>query len=131
MPSSRTISILGERTTAVNTTGKMKKRITAVLAVTASGDILPTMVILEGLKKVPKIPVPASIILRAAPKGSMTEVLMLDWIDSILKPYVQSKSVLILDDFASHKTELVKEKLKNLKIAPKLIPPQTTHYHQP
>lgn len=131
MPSSRTISILGEQTTAINTTGKMKKRITAVLAITSSGQMLPCMVILKGLKKVPKIPVPSNIILRAAFKGSMTENLMIDWIDSVLKPHVISKSVLILDDFASHKTDKVKEKLENLDVSYKLIPPQTTHYHQP
>lgn len=131
MPSSRTISVLGERTTAVNTTGKMKKRITAVLAITASGKILKTMVILKGLKKVPNIPIPSNITVRAAMKGSMAERLMLDWIDSILKPHVYSKSVLILDDFASHETDLVKEKLEKSDIAYKIIPPQTTHYHQP
>lgn len=114
MPSSRTISILGESTTAINTTGKMKKRITAVLAITASGKLLPTMVILKGLKKIPKIPVPSNIILRVATKSSMTEHLMLDWISSVLEPHVSlessSKSLLILDDFSSHKTELVLKK---------------------
>lgn len=131
MPSSRTISILGEKTTAINTTGKMKKRITAVLAITSSGRMLPCMVILKGLKKIPKIPVPSNIVLRAAFKGSMTENLMLDWIESVLKPHVDSKSVLILDDFSSHKTAKVKEKLEELNVMHKIISPQTTHYHQP
>lgn len=129
--SSRTISILGEQTTAINTTGKMKKRITAVLTITSSGEMLPCMVILKGLKKVLKIPIPSNIILRAAYKGSMTENLMIDWIDSVLEPYAKSKSLLVLDDFASHKTDQVKEKLRDLNVSLKLIPPQTTHYHQP
>lgn len=65
----------------------------------------------------------------------MTEYLMLDWIEFVLEPYVssqsESKSTLIIDDFSSHKTELVKNELSSLEVAQKIIPPQMNHYHQP
>ena len=91
------------------------------MAITASDKILSTMLIPKGLKKVSKIPGLSNIVLQAAVKGSMTEVLMLDWIQSILKPHAISNSVLVLDDFADHKTEKVKEKLKSLCVAIKII----------
>ncbi len=51
MHSSQTLSFKGEKNTVVNGTGHSKTRFTVVLAITASGHLLKTLIILKNLKK--------------------------------------------------------------------------------
>lgn len=135
MLSSSTISFAGEKTTEANGTGHDKTRFTVVLTVSAAGKILKTMVILKGLKKVPKVKVPEDIFLTVSMKGSMKEELMKEWIGKCYNrrgPFFStSKSLLIMDNYGTHKKESVLAILNKLNTVVKFIPANTTNYLQP
>lgn len=135
MCSERTITFKGERSVGVMGTGHSKTRFTVVLCISMSGELLKTLVILKGLKKVPKVKVPNDLLLAVSPGGSMTERLMLFWVDRAFRargPFSLSRpSLLLLDNFGSHKVESVKEALKQMRAKTELIPPGTTSYFQP
>jgi hypothetical protein len=135
MLSSTTISFVGEKNTEAIGTGHGKSRLSVVLAISASGRMLKTLVILKGLKKVPKIKIPANIVVKVSIGGSMNEPIMLDWIQSCFRcrgPYLATtKSLLIMDEYGTHKKHSVIAALKSLNTLIKFIPPKTTHYHQP
>jgi hypothetical protein len=133
--SSSTISFAGEKTTEANGTGHDKKRFTIVLTVSAAEKILKTMVILKGLKKVPKVKVPEDIFLTVSMKGSMKEELMKEWIGKCYNLGEQffstSKSLLIMDNYGTHKKESVLAILNKFNTVVKFIPANTTNYLQP
>jgi transposase-like protein len=135
MISSSTISFKGESTTETNTTGYGKTRFTVILLTNSSGAVFKTMVILKGLKKCPKCVIPKDIVLKTSKGGLVNTHLMLQWIDECLlrrSPFLAVKnSLLLMDNYGSHKKEEVIEKLKLLKTKVKFIPPKTTHYLQP
>ena len=120
MLNSTTISFKGEKNVEANGTGHGKTRFSVVLAISASGKMLRTLVILKGLKNVPKCKVPPNIFLTVSKGGSMNEHLMKEW-----------KSLLFMDQYDSHKKESVLLELNKLNTVVKFIPPKTTHYLQP
>ena len=65
----------------------------------------------------------------------MTERLMLLWVDRAFRargPFSLTRpSLLLLDNFGSHKVESVKQALKQMRAKAELIPPGTTSYLQP
>ena len=58
MPTSRTISKKGVREVRIRSTGAEKKHLTVILACTASGIMLPPMLIFKGKRALKKISVP-------------------------------------------------------------------------
>lgn len=135
MMSSRTISFQGEKSVEVTGTGHAKTRFTVVLLVSASGRVFKSMVIIKGRKTVPKVPIPANMIVVTSHGGSMNEPLMLQWIDHCLastgRCLFPKKGLLILDEHGSHKHESVKEKAKQMKVDLIFVPPKMTSLFQP
>ncbi len=80
MASSSTLHFKGEKTVDGLDTGHAKTRFTAVLCVSANGHMIHTLIILKGLKKIPKVKLPAKIDLAVSGGGSMTTGLMLQWV---------------------------------------------------
>lgn len=135
MASTRTITFKGERTVDSIDTGHGKTRFTTVLCVGMGGQVLKAMIILKGLKNLPKVKVPKNIHLTHSISGSMNETLMHQWIDRVFcgrGPFsLCAKSLLLMDQFGSHKHDTVLEKLKAMKTDVLFIPPGTTCYFQP
>jgi len=135
MVGSRTISFKGEKNTEVNTTGNSKSRITVVLCISKNGNMMKSMVILKGLKKVPKCNIPSNLFVVPSNKGSMTSEIMKIWIKTCFDttgPFnINSKKLLIMDEFASHKCDEVMRIFEKKSVKIVFIPPRCTHYLQP
>lgn len=136
MLSSTTVDFIGNKNVDASHCGATKARLTVVLCASAAGQILRTMVILKGLKRIPNVKVPRGIFLTVANKGSMTYELMLTWINSVFAMrtsnlFCQKKSALFMDECTAHKKSEVMDALKKRKTTVKLIPPKTTSYLQP
>ena len=89
-----------------------------------------------GLKNVPAIfktvPLPAEIVLTTSISGTMDQSLMIEYLDKIIKPETENKPcLLIMDEFASHKTAMVNDFMTNSNICPLLIPGGYTSCLQP
>ena len=83
MVSSTTLDFVGSENVDADTTGANKCRFTVVLCSIYAGEFIKTMVILKGLKKVPKILVPKGIVLRVSDGGSTKESILLDWMNTV------------------------------------------------
>ncbi len=136
MCSERTLSFKGEKNVPGVDTGHRKSRFTVVLAVTASGRVLKSLVIFKNLKKPPKVNLPKNVIITVSKGGSMNTGIMLKWIESCFKcrgPYLaNTKSLLVMDQYGSHKKQEVLEQLKkatNTYLV--LIPPKMMSFLQP
>ena len=134
MLDSTIISFKGEKNVEANGTGHGKTRFSVVLAISASGKMLRTLVILKGLKNVPKCKVPPNIILTVSKGGSMNEHLMKEWVSKCFRNrgafLATTKSLLFMDQYGSHKKENVLLELKKLNTVVKFIHSKTTHYLQ-
>jgi len=100
MTSDRTVTFKGERGVDAVGTGHGKSRFITVLTVAKSGMLLKTMIILKGLKNVPKINVPANVSLTVSVGGSMNERLMLHWVEKVFRargPFALTKASVLLD----------------------------------
>ncbi|KAI5151365.1 hypothetical protein ENBRE01_2090 [Enteropsectra breve] len=135
MIGSRTIAFKGEKNIEVITTGHTKTRLTVVLCISKSGQMLKSLVILKGLKNVPKCSVPNNLFVTTASKGSMNSTIMKTWINTYFDnvgPFRQcSDSLLIMDEFSSHKNEEILNILQARNVQTVFIPPKSTHYLQP
>ncbi|CAI9722304.1 Hypothetical predicted protein [Octopus vulgaris] len=83
MLSSTTIYFVGNKNVDACHCGATKAHFTAVLCVNAAGKVLNTMIILKGLKNVPKIKVPKNIYLTVFNRGSITYEHKLLWADKV------------------------------------------------
>ena len=75
----RTLDRKGQKSILLRTTGSEKRHLTVVLTVTASGDVLPPMVIFKGKQKL-KLTHPDGVVVCVQEKGWMSEVLMHQYI---------------------------------------------------
>jgi hypothetical protein len=135
MASSKTLAFKGEKNIEGSDTGHAKTRFTVVLTVSMSGRVLKTMVILKGLKKVPKIRIPNNIIVAVSMGGSMNEALMGTWIERVIdarSPFqANEKGVMVMDRYGSHMKEAVKESLEERKLKVRYVPAGMTSLLQP
>ena len=137
MVSSSTIDFVGKKNIEAAHCGSNKTRLTAVLCINASGQILQTMVILKGLKKVPNVKIPKNIFLAVASKGTMNCQLMKTWITNVFNTRPSQffsrdkKAILFMDEFSVHKKTEILEMFERQNTMVKFIPPKTTAYLQP
>ena len=114
LPYQTTVSTKGSKTVTVNTTGNEKNRFTVMLACTADGGKLPPYIIFKR-KTLLEVKWPEGVIIRFQDKGWMDDNLMRDWIKTVSgkRPggYTK-KSLLVLHSFQCHKSNDVKELLK-------------------
>ena len=111
-PSSTTLSQRGLRTISVRGTGS-SYRCTALLGVTMSGEKLPAFIVFTGTRNgriireitgdVCSRGFPSTVVMSVQKNGWMDEELMLEWIERVWKPWLQTKShdmsYLIMDCF--------------------------------
>ncbi|MEM7284569.1 MAG: hypothetical protein AAF438_23470 [Pseudomonadota bacterium] len=111
MISNRTIDFKGEKSIEAADTGHGKTRFTVVLTTTMGGEVLRVLIILKGLKKVPKMQFPKNFAVTTAPGGSMREDIMHKWIGEVIDKrgvFKRKKScALFMDSYGSHKKESV------------------------
>ncbi len=135
MTSERTLDFKGADAVDAANTGNDKSWFTVVLCSSADGRMLKTLVILKGLKNVPKCSIPANIYLCVSQGGSMTEDVMKIWITNCFQnrgPYMANQpGLLFMDHHKSHLADSVIERLKNLNVKVKPIPPKMTSFLQP
>lgn len=132
MPNNLTIDSVGAQSIDVNTTGNLKSRFTLVVTVRGDGKLLPMMVILKGLKKVPRCHIPENVVVAVNESGTMNSKLMQFYIDHVLRPDLNGKaSLLLLDEFKAHSTETTTNRLNELKVTPFMIPGGYTSILQP
>lgn len=135
MLGSSTISFVGEKNVEAFGTGHGKTRFSVVLCASAAGKLLKSLIILKGLKKVPKCKIPKNLSVVVSKGGSMNEFIMKQWINMCFLNrgnfFATEKSLLIMDCFGSHKKESVLSELRKLNCEVLFIPPKTTCYLQP
>ena len=135
MPSSHTVHKKGCREVWIRSTGAEKRRLTVILACTASGDVLPPMVIFKGKRALKNLRFPPGVVrvvVEVQKKGwndsSFTKV----WIQKILCQYTKKQhALLVWDTFSGHMTPDVAEMLRKNNIAVTVIPGGCTSKIQP
>ena len=94
-------------------TGHERSNFTIVLACLADGTKLPLVIIFK-LKKIPREEFPEGVVIRANSQGWMNEEEMIWWTENIWSKRSQRgsnpRSLLVLDSFSAHKTEVVKKR---------------------
>ena len=135
MTGTTTLDFVGAKNVDTQHTGHDKARFTTVLCISASGRILKGYIILKGLKRVPAVQLPPNVILTVSMGGSMTQDLMMDWLDRVFSsrgPYfANSPSLLLMDSHKAHVTEPVKDVMRRLNVQHKIVPPRFTSMLQP
>ena len=117
------------------TTGSEKQRLTALIGVSASNNILPLYLVLKG-KKVPAEVAELEnlqLIITSNENAWMNGEGMLRWITRVWKPYSYhfSRSLLIMDNFSVHKQENVLKALEECRTDVVFVPPGMTFFSQP
>jgi hypothetical protein len=132
MVGNMTVDLKASKTVHVRTTGNEKNRFTCVLGILSNGVKLPPFVVFKG-KRLPKN-LPNGIFVYMNEKGWMNEELTKIWIDRVWGNRPNSfdqKSLLVMDSFEGHKTELVKESCRKSKCDLAIIPGGLTSVVQP
>jgi hypothetical protein len=141
MNAKKTLEVMGRKTIHVRTSTNDTKRATVAVTITADGIVLPSMVIFKGKplgriakKEFATYPAPHSDCCQE--NAWMDEVVMLAWVDNILRPYVKTAPddvipLLILDSYQCHMMESVVQKIQELGVEVKHIPGGCTSLCQP
>jgi hypothetical protein len=111
MPPNYMLEKKGVKEVLVKTTGCEKLRLTVMLAATADGRKLPSLLILK-MKTLPKTEVfPKDVIARTQEKEWMTEELMLEWLKIVWShrpgAFLNQPSMRVLDAFKGHITDSI------------------------
>ena len=134
LPSNTTVEQSGSKTVSILSTGHERSNFTVVLACLADGTKLPSVIIFK-LKKIPREEFPEGVVIRANSQGWMNEEEMIWWIENIWSKRSQRgsnpRSLLVLDSFSAHKTEVVKKRLREKKTNIAIIPGRLTFKLQP
>ncbi|CAI7878614.1 unnamed protein product [Closterium sp. NIES-54] len=133
------LEMKGARTVHVRSAGYEKERVTVMLAVTASGLKLPPYVVFKR-KTIPKVPIPAGVVVRAQDKGWMDESLVQDWITQVMVPFLKPlrestgrrrEALVVLDSYRGHLTEAVGQTMRMFRLSRVVIPGGCTPLVQP
>ena len=122
-----------------------KRQITALLACTLSGKLLPPQLIYQGLTDAchPKVNFPKPWHITHSENHWSNEKTMLDYIDKVIVPYVEKvrenfclqrmnqPALTIFDVFKAHRSESVLEKLSDANIKVVYVPASCTDHLQP
>lgn len=120
-----------------------KRQITALLAVTESGTMLPPQLIYAGVTAQchPSVQFPHGWNITHSKNHWSNETTMLEYIDAVLLPYIKKvrqdigkpnqQALAIFDVFAAHRVASVKEKLSTNNITYVFVPPSCTSELQP
>jgi len=119
LPNNTIIKQFNIKTISILTTKHKHSNFTIILTCIANGiKLLP--VIIFKLKRVPREEFPDGVIIRVNPEGWMNESEMTWWIENIWTKRTSRRnnpgSLLVLDSFAAHKTEVVKQRFREKKL---------------
>ena len=120
MVPSKTVDVKGKKTIKVRTTKSEKCRVTATLSCTASGSMLPPMIIYKGTtpRSIKGVKWSNGTVVTYQKKAWMDEKLMLKWISDIWVKHTKKRpSLLFLDSFSGHLTEKVKDAFQKCNTA--------------
>ncbi|GES91790.1 pogo transposable element with KRAB domain [Rhizophagus clarus] len=134
LPSNNTIEQSGTKTVSILSTGHERSNFTVVLACMADGTKLPPVIIFK-LKNIPREVFPDGVIIRTNPEGWMNENEMTWWIENVWTRRASRnnnpRSLLVLDSFSAHKTDVVKQRFREKKTDLAVIPGGLTSRLQP
>ena len=140
MVGNRTVSLKGEKTILLKTTGHEKIRFTVVLACMADGKKLKPMVIFKR-KTMPKLSFPKGVFVHVNAKGWMDEEGIKLWIQNVwnTRPnarrrpnaFKNRRSLLVWDMFKPHLSTGVKTRLMTNRTELAVIPGGLTSVLQP
>ena len=122
-----------------------RKQVTSLLTITAAGGILPPYIVFPGLSTNTKIDLlnnTGNSVLARSKSGWINELLMVDYLSRVVKPYAQKirKSAklklnypftLVLDNFKAHFTSVVLKFAKDNHITLLALPKNATPILQP
>jgi hypothetical protein len=134
LPSNTTVEQRGTKSISILSTGHEHSNFTVVLACMADGTKLPPVIIFK-LVNIPREEFPDGVIIRTNKEGWMNESEMTWWIENVWTRRARQsnnpKSLLVLDSFAAHKTEVIKRRFRGKNTALAVIPGGLTSRLQP
>ncbi len=141
MTPATTLEIVGRKTVHVRKSTTDTKRATVAVAITASGIILPSVVVFKGQPngRIAKEEIPTFTTdhFYACQKNAwMDERVMKQWVNVVLKPYVETAPdhiipLLILDSYRCHMMSSVVQCIQELGVEVQHIPGGCTSLCQP
>ena len=139
--SKSTLEVVGARTVHVRKSTNDTKWTTAAITKTASGKMLPPLLIFKGAKngRIVKKEFPTfdkSMYYTCQENAWMDERVMLLWVEKVLKPYVKSAPegivlLLLLDSYCCHVMASVVNEIQDLRVEVEHIPGGCTYLCQP
>ena len=139
--SKSTLEVVGARTVHVRKSTNDTKRATAAITITASGKMLPPLLIFKGAKngRIVKKEYPTfdmSMYYACQENAWMDEQVMLLWVEKVLKPYIESAPegivpLLLLDSYHCHVMASVVNEIQDLGVEVEHIPGGCTYLCQP
>ena len=136
-----TLESVGRRTVHVRKSTNDTKRATVALCITASGKALTPMIVFKGKPKgrivtceLPEYPLGMEY--ACQDNAWMDETVMLQWVNKVLKPYVDNAPegivpILFLDSYRCHTMSLVVNAVQGLGVDVEHIPGGCTYLCQP
>ena len=139
--SKSTLDVVGARTVHVHKSTNDTKQATAAITITASGKMLPPLLVFKGAKngRIVKKEFPTfdkSMYYACQENAWMDEQVMLLWVEKVLKPYVESAPegivpLLLLDSYHYHVMASVVNEIQDLGVEVEHIPGSCTYLCQP
>ncbi|CAI7850702.1 unnamed protein product, partial [Closterium sp. NIES-53] len=137
MPATITVDQTGVRSVPIRSAGYQKERVTVMLACTADGMKLRPWVFFKR-KTVPKGVFPPDVVVSCHENGWMDANDVIQWLEECVKPFLKPgfgrharSSMVVLDSYRGHLTEVVKEKFRELNCVPAIISSGCTAEVQP
>ena len=136
MPPNRTNEIKGSKRVRIKTTKAEKRGFTVSLCAAADGSKLPAFLIFkERTGEIPRrvrqhLQIPANVRVTATHNGLMTRDQALSWTQRVLGPS-ETRRLLMLDNYAAHKTADVRAALDEQDVDLVLMPAGCTALAQP
>ena len=128
----KTVEQQGKKSVIVRTSGSEKRHVTVVLAVAASGAVLPTMIIFKGKRALKGILAPNDVIVTVQEKAWVDEAIMIRWVDECLRQYTnRNRTLLVMDSFRCHIMDSVKKRVRQANAETAVIPGGCTSILQP
>jgi hypothetical protein len=136
-----TLALKGSRTVNTRKLTSSTVRVTVAVAVTASGDTLPWLLVFKGepgktIEKQMQKDGDDCLLYYAQGKAWMSEFILHKWIDQVLAPWVATAPpgvvpYLLLDQYKCHLMKSVVNRIEDLGIEVEHIPPGATGLIQP
>ena len=108
-----TILKKGTKEVRIRSSGAEKRNLTVALCCTGSGEMLPSLAIFKGKRKL-KFKSPKDVNVAVQVKGWMDGDLMLWWFQGTIVPYTRGeRALLLIDSFSVHETDEFMEMAKD------------------